>query len=144
MNAALANTNDSARANQRGNARRSDQLDAGAVGTVSPVGDVSASLRPAAKAAKERDEESYITDAFAKGLKVFECFQGRNFEPVTINLAVQRTGYPRSYCRQALITLKRLGWAKEIQNGRERAFVLGHKFENMARGYAAAALKRAD
>ncbi len=90
--------------------------------------------------AGERDEESYIIEAFAKGLKIFECFEGRNFEPVTIKRAMQRSGYPRSYCRDALITLKKLGWAKEIILGRERAFILGHKFENLARSYSASLL----
>ncbi len=90
----------------------------------------------------ERDEDSYVIAAFAKGLKIFECFEGRNFEPVTIKMAMERTGYPRFYCMAALITLKKLGFAKEILNGRERAFVLGHKFENLARSYASQALAR--
>lgn len=90
----------------------------------------------------EREEKSYIIAAFAKGLKIFECFEGRNFEPVTIKMAMQRTGYPRYYCRAALTTLKHLGWAKEILNGQERAFILGPKFERLARQYAATALSR--
>ena len=97
---------------------------------------------PKTQARSERSEESYVIAAFAKGLKIFECFEGRNFEPVTIKMAMQRSGYPRSYCRDALTTLKKLGWAKEILNGKERTFVLGHKFENLARSYASTELAR--
>ena len=91
---------------------------------------------------KDRSEDSYIIAAFAKGLKIFECFEGRNFEPVTVKMAMERTGYPRSYCRAALITLKKLGFAKEILSGRESTYVLGHKFENLARSYASTELAR--
>src|SRR5436853_4860108 len=109
MNEALAHTEDSSRADQRADARRSDQLDAGAVGRVSRVGDVAQGLRPGTEASKvqsrgDRDEESYVIDAGLKLLRLLECVESRNREPITINRLMQRTGFNRDLTRRLVIT----------------------------------------
>lgn len=93
----------------------------------------------------ERDEESYVIDAGLKLLRVLECFEGRNFEPVTINRVLQRCGegFNRGLVRRLIITAKRAGWVKEIMAGRERQFIPGPKLENLAKGYAAALVRSA-
>jgi hypothetical protein len=155
MNSApLANTDNSRPAHLSGDARRSDQLDAGAVGAVSRVGTKPEGLRPAAKeeeskvqspkpkARAERSEDSYVFETGLKVLKVLECLQGRNFEPVTIERAMQRSGFDRSFTRSALITLKKAGWAKELIDTKERQFVLGAKAEIQAKALTGHMLKR--
>jgi DNA-binding IclR family transcriptional regulator len=87
----------------------------------------------------DRAEETYVIDAGAKMMKVLEALEGRNFEPVNIGRVAQRTGFSRDFCRRALITLKKVGWAKQlIPDGRDSLFVLGPKAENLARRYGAA------
>jgi hypothetical protein len=76
-----------------------------------------------------------------KLLKVLECMEGRNFEPVTFNRMMDRTGFDRSFVRSALITLRKAGWVKEIITTREREFVLGRKAETLARDLSAYLLR---
>jgi hypothetical protein len=158
MNGTLANSNHSRAAAISGDARRSDQLDAGAVGSVSCVGSETEGLRSTTKAEGtenrgssptvkegskgERSEESYAFETGLKVLKVLECLEGRNFEPVTIERAMQRSGFNYSFTRSALITLKRAGWAKELIGTKERQFVLGPKAENLARSLTGHMLKQ--
>ena len=141
MNEALAHFEDSPRADQRADARRSDHLDANAVETVSRVGDVAEGLRTGQNKT-ERSEADYINDNGAKLLRVLECFEGREWEPVTINRIASRSGFKRDAARRLITTLKKTGWAKELPSTKERLFVAGPKLENLARSLARAALGR--
>lgn len=141
MNEASAHVEDSTVASQRADTRRSDQLDKGAVGTVSRVGDVPEELRGKQKQPR-RSEESYINDHAARMLKFIECFQGREFEPVTIARLMQRSGFNRDATMRLVTTAKKCGWAKELPSKKERVFVAGPKLENLARSLSAAMLTR--
>jgi len=141
VNEALAHVEDSTVANQRTDARRSDQLDAGAMETVSRMGDVAEGLR-AGQNKTERSEADYVNDNGAKLLRVLECLQGREWEPVTINRIASRSGFKRDAARRLLTTLKKTGWAKELPSTKERLFVAGPKLENLARSLASAMLGR--
>ena len=96
-----------------------------------------------APARGERDEDSYVIDAGLKLLKVLECLEGRNFEPVTIKLAMERSSFNRDLTRRLIITAKRAGWIKEIMSGKERQFIPGPKLENLAKSYAATLVRSA-
>ena len=152
----MANSNTSASADQRTDARRSDQLDAGAVGRVSGVGTVARGLSAEEKVGSvstasgsdrinrgERDEESYVIDAGLKLLRLLECVEGKNFEPVTIKRLMDRTGFNRSSVRSLVITAKRARWLKEIVAGKERQFIPGPKLDNLAKSYAIALTRSA-
>jgi len=139
VNEALAHSEDSTRADQRADARRSDQLDAIAVEEVSRVGDVAEGLR---RATEKQGEERYASDPEAKLLRTIECLQGREWEPVTINRMVSRTGCKRDAVMRRLTRLKKSGWVKEIPSTKERLFVAGPKLENLARSLASAMLGR--
>lgn len=97
-------------------------------------------LRAAAKTKtrKDREDKDYVIDALAKGLKVFEALEGRNFEPVNIARVAQRTGFDRDFCRRALKTLKIAGYAKETLDG----WTLGPKAEALSRKLSASLLSQ--
>lgn len=65
----------------------------------------------------KRSEHSYVIDAGLRMLKVLEALKGMNFEPVSIARVVQRSGFSYDFCRRALITLKRGGFATESPDG---------------------------
>ncbi len=66
---------------------------------------------------QQRSEGTYVIDAGLRMLKVLEALRGTNFEPVKIARVQQRTGYSYDFCRRALITLKRAGFATESSDG---------------------------
>jgi hypothetical protein len=84
----------------------------------------------------ERTEESYVIDALARAMKVYEALEGRAFEPISIQRVAQRTGFSHNFCRRALITFKKSGWAKQTIEG----WSLGPKAMNLASRYGAALL----
>jgi DNA-binding IclR family transcriptional regulator len=90
----------------------------------------------------DRSEDEYMIEAAAKVLKVLEALEGKDFEPVNITRVAQRTGFNRTFCRSALITLKRVGWAKQLPDSKESLFVHGPKAERMAKNYMGSLLKR--
>jgi DNA-binding IclR family transcriptional regulator len=90
----------------------------------------------------ERDEESYVIDAGLKLLRLLECVEGRNFEPVTIKRLMQRTGFSRDLTRRLVITAKKGRWLKELVTTKERQFVPGPKMENLARNLMTSMLAR--
>jgi len=90
----------------------------------------------------ERDEESYVIDAGLKLLRLLECVEGRNFEPVTIKRLMQRTGFNRSQVRSLVITAKKGRWLKELVTTKERQFIAGPKLENLSRNLATSMLSR--
>jgi len=139
MNATSIQPSDPARANQGSDGRRSDQLDRGTVGTVSRVGDIAEGLR---NPNKKQREDKYASDPEAKLLRTIECLQGNEWEPVTINRMVSRTGCKRDAVMRRLTRLKKSGWVKELPSGKERLFVAGPKLENLARSLSAALLTR--
>jgi hypothetical protein len=152
MNEALADSKDSTSA--ANSERESAGVDARGVGSRSRVGTQTKEVRSrekevstgsgsdrvaSPKTQKERDEDSYVIDAGLKMLRVFEALEGRSFEPATITRVVQRTKLDRDFCRRALITLKKAGWAKQTFDG----WVLGTKAENLARRYSSELLRSA-
>lgn len=90
----------------------------------------------------ERDEDSYVIESGLKILRVLECLEGRNFEPVTFETMMNRTGFNRSFVRDAMITLKKSGWVKEIlDDPKKRFFIPGRKAKNFSKGYSGALLR---
>lgn len=96
---------------------------------------------PDTRAAAERSEDSYVIDAGLKMLRVLECLEGRSFEPVNIKRVAERSGFNRSFCRSALITLKKAQFAKQVLSSSESLWTVGPKIENLARAYSAELLK---
>jgi hypothetical protein len=92
----------------------------------------------------ERDEESYVIEAGLKLLRLLECVEGRNFEPVTIGRFMQRTGFNRDLTRRLIITAKKGRWLKELVSTKERQFIPGPKLENLSRNLATSMLSRRD
>jgi hypothetical protein len=152
MNEPLANSKTSTGA---GNGEREPaRVDTGREGSGPRLGAEPEGLRPraegqaearaSARAQKaprgERDEASYVIDVGLRILKMLECMEGRNFEPVTFKRAMQRSGFDRNFVRSAMITLKKAGWVKEVISGREREFILGPKAENLAKRLSASLL----
>lgn len=66
-----------------------------------------------------RSEDAYVIDAGLRLLKVMEALEGTNFEPVSIQRVQQRCGegFNYNFCRRALITLKRAGFAAQTPKG---------------------------
>lgn len=138
MNEPLAHSNDSAFADQRANSRRSANVDAGAVGRVSPVGNESQGLRAKesnvqSPKLKERDEASYINGDAVDMLVIIECFRSVNEQPLTFARIMQRSGFKRDKARRMVISGKAKGWIKEIVSGKERQFIPGPRAINWAR-----------
>lgn len=77
------------------------------------------------KPRRQRDAADYVNDNLARGLKVLKALEGANFEPVTIQRVVARTGFTYDFCRRALLTLKIEGLAAQTTNGR---WMFGTKF----------------
>ncbi len=61
----------------------------------------------------KREQDTYVIDAVLRAAKVLEALAGTNFEPVSIQRVEQRTGFSYDFCRRALITWKRAGFATE-------------------------------
>jgi DNA-binding IclR family transcriptional regulator len=95
-----------------------------------------------AKRLADRDEDTYVIEAAAKMLKVFEAMEGRNNEPVNIARLIERTGFSRDFCRRAAITLKKSGWAKQLVDPKDSLFTYGPKAENFAKRYMQSLLAR--
>lgn len=140
-----------ARANQRADARRSDQLDAGSVGRVSGVGVVARGLsaearqkpaREQGRSLSEREEQSYVNRDAVNMLTIIECFRGINTEPLTFARIMQRSGLNRDQVRRLVISGKAKSWIKEIMAGKERQFIPGPKAVNWARELIASELRR--
>lgn len=87
---------------------------------------------------QDRDDASYVIDAVAKALKVFEALEGRSFEPVSVARVAQRTGFGRDFCFRALKTLKVAGYAKETLDG----WILGPKAEALSRRLSSSLLSQ--
>lgn len=66
---------------------------------------------------RERDKSDYHIVSLDKGLRVFEALEGRNFEPITIKQCAERTVLPESFCRAALLTLQKRGFARQTLDG---------------------------
>ena len=64
-----------------------------------------------------RGEEEYVLDTGLRLLKVLEALEGTNFEPATIKRVEERTKFPYDFCRRALLTLKRAGFATQNERG---------------------------
>lgn len=62
--------------------------------------------------------KSYEIEALSKGWKVLEALRGKEFEPVTLQRVVKRTGFNTNYCFRALKTFESLGCVKQIEDGR--------------------------
>jgi DNA-binding IclR family transcriptional regulator len=82
----------------------------------------------------KRTDEAYVIDAGIRLLKVMEALEGTNFEPVTIQRVQQRTGYTYDFCRRALFTLKRAGYAAQTERGWQvgpRLLRFSERFNNL-------------
>lgn len=65
---------------------------------------------------QKRPDEAYEIEALSKGIKILEALQGTNFKPVSVEIVMQRTGFPRDFCDRALKTLAIHNWVKRTEN----------------------------
>lgn len=63
--------------------------------------------------ATKRGDEDYEIEAATKVLIVLEALEGANFEPVSVDTVIKRTGYKRDFCDRALKTLRIKGYATQ-------------------------------
>ena len=81
----------------------------------------------------ERAEQEYVMQTPLKVFKVLEVLEGASFKPTNINDVAKATGYPQSFCRNALLTLKEAGYAKRTLDG----WIIGPKLARFASGITA-------
>lgn len=60
---------------------------------------------------KQRADEDYEIEALSKGLIVLEALEGVRWEPVPIQVVMDRTGFSRDLCDRTLKTLRLKGYA---------------------------------
>lgn len=66
---------------------------------------------------KQRTDDDYTLDTVLRAAKVLQALEGRNFEPVTIKTVEQRSGQTYAFCRSALLTWKKAGFAAQTAEG---------------------------
>lgn len=81
----------------------------------------------------KRDPKEYANENVVHTIKIIEALEGVNFEPVSIQRIMERTGLKRDKCMRVLTTLELLGWAK--QNERKE-WLLGAKILRFANRYS--------
>lgn len=72
----------------------------------------------------KRPDEAYEIEALSKGLMVLEALEGIRFEPVSVQVVMQRTGLPRDTVDRSLKTLRLKGYAI-CENGK---WEIGRRF----------------
>ena len=64
-----------------------------------------------------RNPEDYELDTVLRAVKVLQALEGRNFEPVNIKTVERRSGQSYAFCRSALLTFKKVGFAAQTEDG---------------------------
>lgn len=86
-------------------------------------------MRPATK-----EDADYEIESLSKGIAVLEALEGMNFEPVKIEIVMERTGFSRDFCTRALRTLRLRGYVAQLADKR---WTLGTKFIRFSQSVAA-------
>ncbi|MBX7170178.1 MAG: hypothetical protein K1X72_04420 [Pyrinomonadaceae bacterium] len=61
----------------------------------------------------KRSETTYEIKTVSKALQVLMALQSEEFVPLHITEIMEKTGFPRSFCNEALITFKLNGFADQ-------------------------------
>lgn len=83
---------------------------------------------------KQRDDADYEIESLSKGIAVLEALEGMSFEPVSIEIIMQRSGFSRDFCTRALKTLRLRGYAQQLT---DRRWTLGGKVIRFAQSVSA-------
>ena len=81
-----------------------------------------------------RTEESYELDTVLRAVKVLQALEGSNFEPVNIITVQQRSGQTYAFCRSALLTWKKAGFAAQTADGwtvEPKLMMLSNRFNDV-------------
>ena len=61
--------------------------------------------------ANKRDDAAYEIESLSKGLLVLEALEGTRWEPITVTVIIERTGFTRDLVDRTLKTLRLRGYA---------------------------------
>jgi hypothetical protein len=78
-----------------------------------------------------RNPEDYELDTVLRAVKVLQALEGRNFEPVNIKTVERRSGQSYAFCRSALLTFKKVGFAAQTAQG----WTVGPKLMRLAANF---------